>query len=121
VRTDLDKEAPNVVTETQFKVLLRNGYQAEVVSKVKAHRKDAVWYGEWIIRAVSEDRSVEKLLVPARQRDTENEEITLRKFKTANGLISFLEGFGFDPVHIPLQKGGRAIHVLPEGAQPSDG
>jgi hypothetical protein len=104
VRTDLNKEAPNVVTETQFRVLLQQGYQAEVVCKTPAFRKNAVWYGEWFIRAVTEDRSVEKL----------------RLFKTANGLISFLEGFGFDPIHIPLRKGGRALHVLPNGNTLSD-
>lgn len=115
MRTDLNKEAPNVVTETQFKVLLQQGYQAEVVCKTPAFRKNAVWYGEWFIRAVTEDRSVEKLLVPGRRWNKQPEEIPLRIFKTANGLISFLEGFGFDQIHIPMLKGGRAVHCLPNG------
>ena len=117
MRTDLNKEAPNVVTETQFKVLLQQGYQAEVVCKTPAFRKNAVWYGEWFIRAVTEDRSVEKLLVPGRRWNKQPEEIPLRIFKTANGLISFLEGFGFDQIHIPMLKGGRAVHCLPKGGK----
>lgn len=117
MRTDLNKEAPNVVTETQFKVLLQQGYQAEVVCKTPAFRKNAVWYGEWFIRAVTEDRSVEKLLVPGRRWNKQPEEIPLRIFKTANGLISFLEGFGFDQIHIPMLKGGRAVHCLPNGGK----
>ena len=120
MRTDLSEEAPNVVTETQFKVLLQQGYQAEVVCKTPAFRKNAVWYGEWFIRAVTEDRSIEKLLVPGRRWNKHKEEIPLRLFKTANGLISFLEGFGFDPIHIPMRKGGRALHILPNSCQLSD-
>lgn len=117
VSTDLSKEAPNVVTETQFKVLLRQGYQAEVVCKTPAFRKNAVWYGEWFIRVVTEDRSTEKLLVPGRRWNKQAEEIPLRLFKTANGLISFLEGFGFDQITIPLRQGGRSLHVLANGCK----
>jgi hypothetical protein len=58
--------------------------------------------------------------VPGRRWNKQEEEIQLRLFKTANGLISFLEGFGFDPIHIPLRKGGRALHVLPNGNTLSD-
>lgn len=111
---DLSKEAPNVVTETQLKSLLRRGYHAEVVCRAAAYRHNAVWYGEWFIRAVNPENSVEKLLVPGRRRKGE-EEITLRIFKTANGLISFLEGIGFASAHIPMQEGGRTVHVLAEG------
>ncbi len=117
---NLINEAPNVVTETQFRLLLQQGYHAEVVCKTPAFRKSAVWYGEWFIRAISEDKSVEKLLVPGRRWSKKEEEISLRLFKTANGLISFMEGMGFDPVHIPLQKGGRALHILPENKTLSD-
>lgn len=118
VRTeDLSKEAPNVVTETQLKSLLQRGYHAEVVCRAAAYRQSAVWYGEWFIRAVSNDRSVEKLLVPVPRRKKADEAIGLRLFKTANGLISFLESLGFVQVNIPLQEGGRTLHELPEDAR----
>ena len=120
--TDLEQEAPNVVTETQFKSLMQSGYHAEVVCKTPARRKDSVWYGEWIIRAVNHDLSVERLLVPARSRPHDDEGIRLREFKTANGLISFLEGLGFEEVSIPLRKGGRSVHVFrPEDCEPPKG
>ena len=94
---------------------MRSGYHAEVVCKTHAHRKDFVWYGEWFIRAVNRDHSVEKLLVPARARPHDDEGIRLREFKTANGLISFLEGLGFKEVSIPLENGRRCILKLDPG------
>lgn len=112
---DLSKEAPNVVTETQLRSLLQRGYHAEVVCRAAAYRSNAVWYGEWFIRAVNPEKSVEKLLVPGRRRKGE-EEITLRIFKTANGLISFLEGIGFETAHIPMQEGGRTVHTVAKGS-----
>ena len=118
--TDLNKEAPNVVTETLFRSLIHSGYQAEVVCKTSAHKKAAVWYGVWIIRVVNQDRTYEKLLVPARKRAKQEDEISLRTFKTANGLISFLQGIGFTHVNIPLQEGGRSTHVLPADALETD-
>jgi len=110
--TDLNKEAPNVVTQTLFRSLVHKGYQAEVVCKTSAHKKAAVWYGSWIILVVSKDRSYEKLLVPARKRAGKDDEVTVRTFKTANGLISFLEEVGFTQVNIPLVEGGRSTHAL---------
>ncbi len=119
--TELEKEAPNVVTEIQFKTLMHSGYHAEVVCKSHAHREKSVWYGEWFIRAVSRDHSVERLLVPARSRSYDGEDsIRLREFKTANGLISFLEGLGFEEVSIPLKKGGRSVHQLRTGDSQTD-
>lgn len=114
VTTNFSKEAPNVVTETQFKLLLRQGYKAEVVCRSAAFRKAAVWYGEWFIRVVSSDGSVEKLLVPFPRGGPQNEEIPLRMFKTANGLISFLDGMGFDQARLPLREGGREVLILPQ-------
>lgn len=109
---EIDKEAPNVVTETLFKSLMRSGYQAEVVCKAEATKKSAVWYGIWIIRVVNKDRTFEKLLVPARQSAGAEDEIRIREFKTANGLISFMQGVGFTQVNIPLNEGGRSSHIL---------
>ncbi|MFV1630804.1 hypothetical protein [Phaeobacter sp. JH20_18] len=112
--TDIHKEAPNVVTETLFKSLLLSGYQAEVVCKSAARKKAAMWYGEWVIRVVNQDRSYEKMLVSARSRARQDEEIVLRTFKTINGLVSFLNPMGFTHINVPMDEGGRATHVLPE-------
>ena len=117
---DINKEAPNVVTETHFKTLMQNGYQAEVVCRTSATKKAAVWYGIWIIRVVNTERTYEKLLVPARKKLGDDDEIAVRTFKTANGLISFLESMGFDQVNIPMLEGGRTIHVLPEQSPETD-
>ena len=116
----LNKEAPNVVTETLFRSLMRSGYLAEVVCKTEATKKSAVWYGLWIIRVVNQDRSFEKLLVPARQRANAEDEVRIREFKTANGLISFMQNIGFTHVNIPLKEGGRSTHVLPADALETD-
>ena len=118
--SDLRKEAPNVVTEALFKSLMRNACQAEVVCKSPAQNRGAVWYGEWIIRAVNRERTFEKLLVPARKQSGNADEVTARTFKTANGLISFLRGIGCTHVNIPLHQGGRSTHVLLDSPSTSD-
>ncbi len=105
---DLEKEAPNVVTEPRFRDLVESGYQAEVVCKVDAHKKGPSWYGLWIVRAVS-DEGMEKLLVTARTRTTFND-IKIREFKTVTGVVSFLIGMGFRNANIPLEEGQRTTH-----------
>ena len=67
-----------------------------------------------------QDRSFEKLLVPARQRANAEDEVRVREFKTANGLISFMQNIGFTHVNIPLKEGGRSTHVLPADALETD-
>lgn len=102
------ERTPNVVTEVQFKDLVEEqGFNVEVLINVDASRKAAVWYGEWVLRAVSPDGSVEKILVPART--SAGEGIRIRVFKTANGLISFLEGIGYAAVNIPLKEGHKTL------------
>ncbi|MEO1556278.1 MAG: hypothetical protein AAFS01_07580, partial [Pseudomonadota bacterium] len=64
---DLAKEAPNVVTEAGFKDLIESGYHVEVVCMEDAYRKNSVWHGLWVLRAVS-DEGIEKQLVTARAR-----------------------------------------------------
>ena len=110
---DLDREAPNVVTELQFKVLLRKGYRVEIIARGDPEKRGAFWYGDWIIAVVNEDRSAQKILVPARSRDYDEEEIRFREFKTANGLLSFMHKFGFPAVSIPMVAGGRTLHERP--------
>jgi hypothetical protein len=112
--SDFQEEAPNVVTETFFRALMRDAFEAEVVCRKTAYKRAAVWYGEWVIRVVDQKHSTERLLVPARRTSGKTEEVAARTFKTANGLISFLESFGFTHVNIPLHRGGRSTHVLPD-------
>ncbi len=107
---DLEKEAPNVVTEPRFRDLVESGYQAEVVCKADAFKKGPSWYGLWIVRAVS-DEGMEKLLVTARTRTTFND-IKIREFKTVTGVVSFLSGMGFRNANIPLEEGQRTTHRL---------
>lgn len=107
----LAKEAPNVVTETEFRNLMRCGYHAEVVCNGGTEARSSVWYGNWIIRAVSPDGREEKTLVPARKRENR---IMFREFKTASAIISFLSALGCRAVTIPLDAGMRATHIIPQ-------
>ncbi|OWU67083.1 hypothetical protein ATO2_16665 [Roseovarius sp. 22II1-1F6A] len=107
---DLDKEAPNVVTEPRFRDLVASGYRVEVVCKEDAYKKGPNWHGVWILRAVSDD-GVEKLLVTARTRTTLND-IKIREIRTVTGVISFLQGVGFSHADIPLEEGKRTVHKL---------
>lgn len=111
---DLQKEAPNVVTEPRFRQLLAKGYQAEVVCRQDAYRKASVWYGEWIVRVVDQDRTFEKLLVTTPRRVGEGDEVKIRVFKTINGLTSFMHGVGFAHIDVPFYRGGRSSQSLPD-------
>jgi hypothetical protein len=108
-----DNEAPNVVTETRFRTLMQSGYLAEVLCQSAAYNKSAVWYGKWMIRIIDEDRTFMKLLVPTRSMSDKHDEIRIREFKTANGLISFLASMGCTHANVPLQEGGVSTHALP--------
>lgn len=107
---DLDKEAPNVVTEPRFRDLVASGYRVEVVCKSDAFRKGPNWHGVWILRAVSDD-GVEKLLVTARTRTSRND-IKIREIKTVTGVISLLQAIGFSHADVPLEEGRRTVHKL---------
>ena len=107
---DLEKEAPNVVTEPRFRDLVASGYRVEVVCKEDAFKKGPNWHGVWILRAVSDD-GVEKLLVTARTRTSRND-IKIREIKTVTGIISLLQGLGFSHADIPLEEGKRTVHKL---------
>lgn len=104
---DFLERVPNVVTETQFKELIDSKeFCTEILSTTNAERKAAVWYGAWVLKAINEDGSEEKLLVPSRT--SSGQGIRIRVFKTANGLISFLHGLGYTVVQIPLREGEKA-------------
>lgn len=107
---DLEKEAPNVVTEPRFRDLAASGYRVEVVCRADAFKKGPSWHGTWILRAVS-DEGVEKLLVTARTRTSHND-IKIREIKTVTGVISFLQGIGFSHADVPLLEGKRTVHKL---------
>ncbi|MDO5757217.1 MAG: hypothetical protein Q4P24_06825 [Rhodobacterales bacterium] len=113
METELEKETPNVVTELRFRQLVAIGYHAEVVCQGAAYRKASVWYGEWIIRAVSQEGTFGKLLVTTPRRVNDMDEIKVRVFKTINGLSSFMHDVGFAHVDVPFFLGGRTIHLLP--------
>ena len=110
VAIDLRKEAPNVVTEAGFKILVESGHSVEVVCKQDAYRKNSVWHGIWLLRAVNED-GVEKELVTARARP-DGDFIQLRTFKTVTGLVSFLIDLGFSVVAFPVYEGQRWTYTL---------
>lgn len=110
--TDLEREAPNVVTEPKFRELLASGYQAEVVCQAEAYLKASVWYGEWIVRVVDQERTFTKLLVTTPRRVGDADEIKVRVFKTINGLASFMHRVGFTHIHAPFHRGGRASQAL---------
>lgn len=111
--TDLEKEAPNVVTEPGFRRLLARGYQAEVVCRAEAYRKSSVWYGEWIVRVVNDQQTFEKVLVTTPRRTGDVDEVKVRVFRTINGLASFMHEMGFARLDVPFQLGGRSVHRFP--------
>ncbi len=107
---DLTDTEINITTEQGLRHLLTEGHHVEVLCKGAPFKKGPTWYGVWIMRTVSPE-SKEKLLVTARTRTTTND-IKVREFKTATGVISFLIGVGFDTANIPLKEGQRTSHVL---------
>ena len=100
----------NIATEARFRALAESGYRVEVLCLEAAQRKGPTYYGLWVMRAVS-DEGDEKRLVTARTRTTQND-IKIREFKTATGVISFLMGLGLPCAKIPLQEGEHASHTL---------
>jgi len=62
------------------------------------------------MRAISPDGH-EKLLVTARNRPSDDD-IKVREFKTATGVISFLIGVGFSQAKIPFKDGTKTAHSL---------
>ena len=108
--TDLTDTEINITTEQGLRHLLTEGHHVEVLCKGAPFKKGPTWYGVWIMRAVSQEGK-EKLLVTARTRTTKND-IKVREFKTATGVISFLVGVGFSQASIPMKDGERTSHSL---------
>lgn len=105
MRRFTEDEAPNVVTEVEFRELIREGYAAEIVCEEDCDRRNNTWHGLWTMHALHPFSSVAKPLVkyPRAMRDPLEQKL----FRTVNGLVSFMEGCGFRSVHIPLKKGER--------------
>ena len=117
---DLEKEAPNVVTEPEFRQLLRMGCQARVLCEGDAYYKSAVWYGEWTVRVVSGDGTINKILVAYPRSSGEEQQIKIKTFKTVNGFASFMHRMGFADFTVPFFKGGHSFHSLPDQAAKDD-
>ncbi|WP_299592938.1 hypothetical protein [uncultured Tateyamaria sp.] len=109
-------QGPNVVSEDGFKQLLDEGYFAEVVCMQSAAKQYNTFSGNWIIRAVSPDGQIEKVLVTSRR------DFKVREFKTTNGLLGFFDQFELNVQHIPWNKGVRVRIQLPkfEGSEPGN-
>jgi hypothetical protein len=101
---------PNVTTEQGLRELAENGHTIEVLCEAEPERKGPSWYGLWTMRTISPDGH-ERLLVTARNRPSHND-IKVREFKTATGLISFLICVGFSQANIPLKDGAKTAHSL---------
>ena len=103
---NFNQEAPNVVTEAQFKYLLEEeGFFAEVVCQEEPEHKYGHWRGSWFFKAVDSQGETEKLLVPFRTDPRKG--IQVREFKTASGLISFLLSLGFKEMAFPMEPGKK--------------
>ena len=100
----------NIATEAKFRALAESGYRVEVLCLEAAEKRGPTYYGVWVMRAVSDDGD-EKRLVTARTRTTHND-IKIREFKTATGVISFLAGLGLSCATVPLHEGKHASHKL---------
>lgn len=109
----LKDEAPNILTKAYFIELVNAGYRADVICQSDAFSKASVWYGEWLICAVSPDGSEEKFVTST----TDEDGIQFRVFKTANGILSFMEAAGFTYTTIPFKEGARTVHLISQTAQ----
>lgn len=106
-----DDIVPNVVTERDLRELAEHGHVVEVMCKAEPNRKGPNWHGLWTMRIVSEEGR-EMILVTARTRTSRND-IRVREFRTATGVISFLVSIGFSQASIPMMIGHRTSHSLP--------
>lgn len=99
----MNEVAPDMVTETGLKDSLRKGLLIQVVCREEPEQRYNAWYGNWIVRVVTEDGTVEQVLVTDREKRKKEAEI--RQFKTAVGIISFLVGLGSSGICLPVRAG----------------
>lgn len=110
---DLQKEAPNVVTELEFHQLLRMGYKGEIICEADAYFKAAVWYGEWSVRISNSDGTFRKTLATYPRTAGQDPHVRFKMFKTINATASFMHRMGFKEFTIPFFEGGETVHILP--------
>jgi hypothetical protein len=103
---------PNVTTEQGLRDLVESGHVVEVLCQSNPVKKGPSWHGTWVMRTVGKDGR-ERVLVTARTRTSRND-IKIREFKTATGVISFLVGIGFTHASLPMKTGHRTSHSLSE-------
>lgn len=101
----LVSDAPNVVSEEGFRLLLDEGYEAVVVSHGDIEKQGVQWAGRWTVWVSSRERRDDRLLVATRGR------FKPREFKTTYGLIGFLRKMGFPTAVIPFHAGARAVQA----------
>lgn len=89
------------VTLDRCRALVGTGWMLEVLCVVTAVKRHANYFGEWSVTVVSPDCATQLDLVTARNA------VETRSFRTINGLVSFLEGFGVFAPQIPLRAGMR--------------
>lgn len=108
------------MTEARFRQLMRRGYLAEVICTVDTDRTNGKWHGEWIVRAIDKDGTFKKVLVKMPRHAAEDADLEPRRFKTVDGLYSFMMNVGFTHVHVPAYKGGRSVQALPSDVLETD-
>ena len=96
-------EAPNVVSEEGFRLLLDEGYEAVVVCHSGLEKVGVQWAGRWTAWVSHAERPDRRLLVSSRG------QLKPREFKTTLGLIGFLRKMGFASATIPFHEGARAV------------
>ena len=99
----LADEAPNVVSEDGFRLLLNEGYDAIVVSHSTIEKEGVQWAGRWTVWVSKRESQDNRLLVASRGH------LKPREFKTTYGLIGFLRKMGFATAVIPFHAGARAV------------
>lgn len=89
----------DAINKAELLSLCEQGHTPEVVAHKDASRTSSVWYGNWTLQIAGADGQPVKKLVSARSSGGPQ----LRRFKTANGLISFLSELGLEEVSVPLK------------------
>ena len=123
-RNIFEIEAPDVVSETLFKSLLQQGYSTDILCVEDSFIRNQVWSGLWYVRVVSPDGKIERVLSTTRVKD-KTAGFSIRSFKSANGLTSFIHGIGYQHIAIPFYAGawrrlGTLVTTDEMGAETED-
>ena len=107
----MSDQSVNVTTEAALRKNLISGGQIELTCKASPSRRGSVWYGAWVIHSI-EMSGQSKALVTARGSRSDGD-IKVRVFKTATGLISFLQECGFSEIRFPFVEDQTIRIALP--------